>query len=133
MFPVNYDQHPQVADQMNTYRTLPLTLVVLPDIKLYKLLADLSPDTPWGNRKIAAEKLGSMRSPDSLPGLLDALPTDSFWMVRCAIIQALEKIGDPDAIPTLQEIENSDGFQVVRSYATKAIERLSQRVGTDMA
>ena len=133
MFPINNDQPPQVVDQMNTYTTLPLALVVQPDIKLYKLLADLSPDTPWGDRQIAAKKLGFMRSPEALPGLLDALPADPFWMVRCAIIQALEKIGDPGAIPTLQEIANSDGFQVVRSYAAKAVERLSQRVRTDMA
>lgn len=127
MFPVNYYQQPEVADQMNAYRTPPLALVV-PDIKLYKLLADLSPDTPWGERKIAAKRLGSMRSPEALPGLLDALPADPFWMVCCTIIQALEMIGDSGAIPTLREIANSDGFQVVRSYAAKAIERLSQEL-----
>jgi HEAT repeat protein len=126
MFPVNYDQRTQVVDQMNAYRTPLLALVVQPDIKLYKLLADLSPDTPWGERKIAAKRLGSMRSPEALPGLLDALPADPFWMVRCAIIQALEMIGDSGAIPTLREIANSDGFYIVRSHAVKAIERLSQ-------
>jgi len=125
MLTANFNQRPEVADQMNAYRTPPLELVV-PDIKLYKLLADLSPDTPWGERKIAAKRLGSIRSPEALPGLLDALPTDPFWMVRCAIIQALEMIGDPGAIPTLREIANSDGFYVVRSHAAKAIERLSQ-------
>jgi len=133
MLTANFNQRPEVADRMNTYRTPPLAIVVQPDIKLYKLLADLSPDTPWGDRKIAAEKLGSMRSPEALPGLLGALPSDPFWMVRCAIIQALEMIGDPGAIPTLREIANSDGFQVVRSYAAKAIERLSQRVSTTMS
>jgi len=125
MLTSNFNQQPEVADQMNAYRTPPLALVV-PDIKLYKLLADLSPDTPWGERKIAAKRLGSMRSPEALPGLLDALPADPFWMVRCAIIQALEMIGNPGAIPTLREIANSDGFYVVRSHAAKAIERLSQ-------
>jgi len=123
MFAVNFDQHTEVANRMNT---LPLELVVQPDIKLYKLLADLTPDTPWGERKIAAQKLGFMRNPEALPGLLSALPTDPFWMVRCAIIQALEMIGDPRAIPALHEVSVSDGFQVVRSYATKAIERLSK-------
>ena len=126
MLTADFNQRPAVADQMNTYRTPPLALVVQPDIKLYKLLADLSPDTPWGERKIAAKRLGSMRSPEALPGLLDALPADPFWMVRCAIIQALEMIGDSGAIPTLREIANSDGFYVVRSHAAKAIERLSQ-------
>lgn len=124
MLTANFNQRPEVTDQMNAYRIPPLSLVV-PDIKLYKLLADLSPDTPWGERKIAAKRLGSIRSPEALPGLLDALPADPFWMVRCAIIQALEMIGDSGAIPTLREIANSDGFQVVRSHAAKAIERLS--------
>jgi len=126
MLTANFNQRSEVTDQMNTYWTLPLAVVVQPDIRLYKLLADLSPDTPWGDRKIAAQKLGSMRSPEALPGLLDALPSDPFWMVRCAIIQALEMIGDSGAIPTLRETANSDGFNVVRSHAAKAIERLSQ-------
>ena len=126
MLTANFNQRPEVADQMNAHWTPTLVLVVQPDTKLYKFLADLSPDTPWGDRKIAAQKLGSMRSPEALPGLLDALPADPFWMVRCAIIQALEMIGESGAIPTLREIANSDGFQVVRSHAAKAIERLSQ-------
>ena len=125
MLPVNIDPRLQNADTMSTNTALPLPWVLQPDIKLYKLLADLSPDTSWGDRKIAAEKLGNMRDPEALPGLLDALPADPFWMVRCAIIQALEKIGDPAAIPTLREVAINDGFQVVRSYAGKAIERLS--------
>jgi HEAT repeat protein len=127
MLTANFNQRPEVVDQINTYWTPSLELVV-PDIKMYKLLADLSPDTPWGERKIAAHRLGSMRSPEALPGLLDALPADPFWMVRCAIIQALEMIGDSGAIPTLREIANSDGFYIVRSHAAKAIERLSQKV-----
>jgi HEAT repeat protein len=126
MFQIDTQQHPEAIDQMNTYTSLPLALVFQPDIKLYNLLAELSPDTPWGDRKIAAQKLGSMRNPEAVPGLLDALPVDPFWMVRCAIIQALEMIGDLRAIPTLREVAKSDGFQVVRSHAAKAVERLSQ-------
>ena len=125
MYQVDFDQLPEIVDQVNIYTTFPLALGIQPDLKLYNLLADLSPDTPWGDRQIAAIKIGDMRSPEALPGLLEALLVDSFWMVRCAIIQALENIGDPGSIPTLREIENSDGFQVVRSYAAKAIERLS--------
>jgi HEAT repeat protein len=92
-----------------------------------RLVADLSPETPWGDRQNAARKLGYLGNPEALPGLLDALPDDNFWMVRCAIIQALERIGDPGAIPTLRQVASGDGFQVVRSYAAKAIERLSKR------
>jgi HEAT repeat protein len=123
MLAVNFDQRVEIANRMNT---LPLELVVQPDINLYKLLADLSPDTPWGKRKLAALNLGNMRSPEALPGLLNALMTDPFWMVRFAIIQALEMIGSPEAIPTLQDAAMNDSFRAVRSYATKAIERLSQ-------
>jgi HEAT repeat protein len=129
MIAVDFDQRPEEVDEMESYTMLPpLAVVVQPDIKLYNLLADLSPDTAWGDRQIAAKKLGNMRDPEALPGLLGALPSDPFWMVRCAIIQALEKIGDPRAIPTLREVADSDGFQVVRSYASKAVERLSNHV-----
>jgi len=127
MFAVNLGQRPNVVvDVMNKFTTLPIEIEVQPDREMAKLLADLSPDTPWGVRQMAAKKLGSRRSPEALPGLLAALPSDPFWMVRCAIIQALERIGDPGAIPTLREVARRDGFQVVRSYAAKAVERLSQ-------
>ena len=127
MYPVHVDQDVQMADKINTYTSFPLALGIQPDLKLYGLLADLSPDTSWGDRQIAAKRLGEMGDPRALPGLLDALPGDPFWMVRCAIIQALERIGDPEAIPTLRMVADSDGFQVVRAYAAKAIERLSNK------
>jgi HEAT repeat protein len=110
---------------MITFKVFPLEVEVQTDRELDHLLADLSPETPWGERKIAAKKIGYTRNPAALPGLLHALPSDPFWMVRCAMIQALERIGDPGAIPTLREVAESDGFQVVRSHAKKAIERLS--------
>ena len=128
MLAVNLDQRPQVVDKMDPFTTLPIAIEIQPDRKLDKFLADLSPDTSWGDRRIAAQKLGHIRSPEALPALLAALPVDPFWMVRCAIIQALEMIGHPVAIPTLREIAKSDGFQVVRSYAAKAIERLALEV-----
>ena len=126
MLAVNLNQPPEEIDMLHTFTTLPLVIEVQPDHKLEQLLADLSPDTPWGDRQIAANELGYMRSLEALPMLLAALPVDPFWMVRCAMIQALERIGDPGAIPTLRHVAESDGFQVVRSYAAKAIERLSQ-------
>ena len=104
--------------------TMPLKIGVQSNYELEKLLADLTPDTPWGARQIAARKLGYMRNPEALPGLLAALPTDPFWMVRCTIIQALEMIGDLGAVPTLQEVAKNDAFQVVRAHAEKAIEQL---------
>jgi len=127
MYPVHVDQDVQMVDKINTYTSFPLALGIQPDLKLYGLLADLSSDTSWGDRQIAAKQLGDMGNPIALPGLLDALPGDPFWMVRCAIIQALERIGDPGAIPTLREVVKIDDFQVVRSYAAKAIERLSKK------
>jgi len=125
MLTVNINQYPE-ADLMNAFTTLPLIVEVQPDRKLNNLLADLSPGTSWGDRQIAAQKIGCLRNPEALPALLEALPADPFWMVRCAIIQALERIGDPGAIPTLRETAKIDGFQIVRSHAAKAIERLSQ-------
>ena len=125
MFTTNFDQGSRVVDESTTYTTFPLTFVVQPDVELNRLLADLSPDTPWGLRKIAAQKIADEGSPEAVHGLLDALSSDPFWLVRCAIIQAVERIGDPNAIPTLREVAQNDGFQIVRSYAAKAVERLS--------
>ena len=110
---------------VDTYQHREIVLFdVRPDTEIQALLGNLTPETPWGERQIAAQKLGYMRALEALPGLLAALLTDPFWMVRCAIIQALEMIDDPIAIPTLRELEKNDEFQVVRAYAAKAIERL---------
>jgi len=125
MFTVNTYQRPKVADKTIKFTALPPVIDVQPDRELDALLANLTPDTPWGERQIAARRLGYKRDPEALPGLLAALPTDPFWMVRWAIIQALEMIGDSGAIPTLQEVAINDSFQVVRAYAKKAVERLS--------
>ncbi|MDH3943528.1 MAG: HEAT repeat domain-containing protein [Anaerolineae bacterium] len=95
------------------------------DPELGCLLAQLSPQVSWGDRRMAALKLGAKKDPSALPGLQESMKNDSFWMVRCAIVQALEMIGAPEAISTLQEIVRSDNYQVVRSYAAKAVERLS--------
>ena len=124
MLPVNAYQHPEVADRKAKLTVFPLVIETQPKRDLDVLLTNLTPDTPWGERQIAAKKLGNMRDPEALPGLLAALPNDPFWMVRCAIIQALEMIDDSGAIPTLREVAENDSFQVVRAYAAKAIERL---------
>ena len=125
MLAVNFDQHSNVVDKHVSFIPFPITVEVQPDPNVAKLLVDLSPDNPWGERQIAAKKLRRIRNPEALPGLMAALLADPFWMVRCAIVQALVMIGDPQAIPTLQEVAISDGFQVVRSYAGKAVKRLS--------
>ena len=124
MITVDISQSPRVADELQVV-TLPLVIEVRPDPETQRLLADLSPDTPWSDRQAAARELGRLGGPEALSGLLVALPTDPFWMVRCAMIQALERIGDPGAIPTLREVADSDTFPIVRSHAVKAIERLS--------
>jgi HEAT repeat protein len=125
MVTVNTYPRPEVAGKTNVFTTFPLVIKTQPDQELDELLANLTPDTPWGERQTAAKKLGYMRNPGALPGLLATLPTDPFWMVRCAIIQALEMIGDPAVIPTLSDVAEKDSFQVVRAYAAKAIERLA--------
>jgi HEAT repeat protein len=125
MSQANVDQYPEIVGEMKIFTTLPVAIEALPNREVGKWLAELAPDTAWGDRQIAAKNLGYMGSSEALPGLLNALSVDPFWMVRCTIIQALERIGDPAAIPTLREVVKNDGFQVVRSYAAKAIERLS--------
>jgi HEAT repeat protein len=126
MFAVDVYQQAEVVEETKTIVGLPLPREFQIDRRIDLLLADLSPDTPWADRKIAAQKLGAMRSRAVFQVLLAALPFDPFWIVRCAIIQALQRIGDPRAIPTLREVAKSDGFQVVRSHAEKAIEGLSK-------
>lgn len=125
MFKVNIEQTQERVNMINTYTTLPLTIEAQPDLEIDKLLAELSPDTPWFERQTAAIKLGRMRCPEALPTLVAALSVDPFWMVRCSIIQALEMIGDPVAIPILLEVAESDGFQAVRTSAEQAVKKLS--------
>jgi HEAT repeat protein len=120
-------QYRQTIPQIDTNPSPPV-FVVQPDNKMNVFLADLSPDVPWGERKMAAIQLGYLGDPEAVPGLIDALPSDPFWMVRRAIIQALEMIGDRSALPTLREVAGEDGYQVVRSHAAKAVERLYQAV-----
>lgn len=121
-------QRPTSMVERNAF-TLPLELEigVKPDGRADHLLAKLGPDTPWGDRQIAARKLGYMRSREAVPAILDVLAADPFWMVRCSMIQALERIGDPRAIPTLLEVAEGDRFQVVRSHAIKAIGKLAEK------
>lgn len=93
--------------------------------ELDSLVAELSPDVPWGKRQAAAKMIGVLRNPAALPAMLAVLPVDRFWMVRCEIIQAVERIADPAAVPTLRSVAENDGFKVVREYAARAVERLS--------
>lgn len=125
MYQENLNQYSEVSHKINPFWEFPVTSEVQPDNNVEQLLADLSPIVSWGDRQIAAKKLGYLGCPQAVPGLLEALPADPFWMVRCAIIQALELIGDADAIPALRDVAENDGFQVVRSYAARAVERLS--------
>ena len=126
MLAANLDQNPQVIEQLNPFIAFPTLVEVQIDPEVSRLLANLSPETPWGDRQMAARRLGYLRNPQALSGMLAALPVDPFWMVRSAIIQALVMIGDPGAIPALQEVAVYDSFQVVRSHAAKAVERLSR-------
>ena len=126
MFQVMNNQYPEAVEEIQAFTTFPLSIEVLPGRDIETLIANLSPQVPWGQRQRAAKRLGSKKALAAVPALLKVLPTDPFWMVRCAVIQALERIGDPNAIPTLQKVVQNDSFQVVRSYAVKAIERLSR-------
>ena len=125
MLTENSFQKNQTGETEPRFSLISSVFVVQPDLVLCQLLADLSPAISWGDRKMAANKLGNMRCSEALPFLLNALSSDPFWMVRSAIIQALEKIGDPKAIPALRRTAQNDSFQFVRSHAAKAIQRLS--------
>jgi HEAT repeat protein len=125
MLQVMKNQYPEVVDDIQPITAFPLSIEVRPAREIEQLIANLSPQVPWGQRQSAAKRLGSKKALAAVPALLEGLPTDPFWMVRCAIIQALERIGDPNAIPTLRKVAQNDSFQVVCSYAAKAIERLS--------
>jgi hypothetical protein len=58
MLTVNTYQRPIVADKENKFPTFPPVIKAQPDRELETLLANLAPDTPWGERQIAAKKLG---------------------------------------------------------------------------
>ena len=124
MFPIIDQDRNQIVDRVNPLISSPVAIDQSPNPVVAGLLAELSPETPWGDRQNAARRLGRMRSFEALSGLLEALPSDPFWMVRCAIIQAVELIGDPVAIPVLKDVASKDPFQIVRSYAAKAVDRL---------
>lgn len=126
MLQTRTNPRPQGFEKLETSPNLPSAAGLHPDRELDNLLTNLSPDTPWGDRQNAAQKLGSLADPQALTGLLDALPADPFWMVRSSIIQALEMIGDPKAVPSLRELAANDDFQAVRSHAAKAVAGLSR-------
>jgi HEAT repeat protein len=127
MFTENYRLQSIVVEANNPFLQFPVTVKTQSEWEVEKLISDLYPDTSWGDRQIAANKIGLKRYAKALPALLDVVLSDPFWMVRCAMIQAIEMIGDPVAIPTLMEVVSRDKFQVVRSYANKVIERLSSK------
>ena len=56
---MNLDQRPQVEDTKNELSTFPIAIKVGPNPTVVELLADLSPDTPWGDRQIAANSTKS--------------------------------------------------------------------------
>ena len=127
MYPQIFDQRQTTVDKVNPFVTLQVVIDPQADCELNSLLEELSPDTPWGDRKAAALGLGSMGGAKAIQGLIDALPADPFWMVRYAIIQALVMVGDPKAVPALQDTVENDGFQVVRAYAAQAVKWLSRK------
>jgi HEAT repeat protein len=125
MIEYNYDQFTDVVEKSNLNLLFKVNYEDNHLHELEQLTKCLTPDSPWGDRQIAAKKLGYKRDSRALPCLLYALLKDPFWMVRCSIIQAIEMIGDQSAIPVLMEALMNDSYQVVRSYAAKAIQRLS--------
>ena len=130
MFPVIVHRNHEASVKINRFypesaARMPKSVAPQADTLLDKILSDLSLESSWGDRRLAARQLGYLGNPAAVSGLVTALPADPFWMVRTVMIQALEMIGDPRAIPTLQRVEKEDSFLTVRSHAAKAIETLS--------
>jgi HEAT repeat protein len=126
MFPLPYD--PRIPSSRVDVKTSPPQKIgSLRNSEIYTFLSQLSPDTPWGDRQHAAQRLGYMRSKKAVPSLIAALANEPFWMVRYTIVQALEKIGASVSVPTLSIIAETDDFQVVRSTASKAVARIKAR------
>ena len=95
MYPVNVYPRPEAANKTNVFTAFPQVLETHPERELDALLANLTHDTPWGERQIAARKLGYMREQEALPGLLAALPTNSqrtSWMEKALIAGPLPGI-----------------------------------------
>jgi HEAT repeat protein len=92
---------------------------------LADLLAALSDNPYWYERRVAARKLGELGSDEAAAGLRAALLNDPFWKVRCAIIQSLERIGDARGVSVLQVAADSDPSHIVREYAAAVVRRLS--------
>lgn len=119
-----------LTQQMTSSMKIDLTAVEVsqPDLELANLIAGLDPSNSWGDRQMAAKKLGNLRNAEAVPALLYTLTTDRFWMVRSAIIHALIMIGDREAVPALMQVSETDEFMTVRSYAVKAVAKLSEQM-----
>ncbi len=73
----------------------------------------------WRHRMFAAERLGTSKSPDAVPALIEALKSDEDLFVRNAAAQSLGQLGDSRAVEPLISVMLKD--IAVREQASKAL------------
>ena len=64
-----YEYQQTEVDARNLFTTLPLADEIRPNQELENLLSNFSPETPCGDRQVAAKKIGSTLNPEALPAL----------------------------------------------------------------
>lgn len=104
------------------------------DPRVPQLLEALQ-DRDWQQRARAAETLGKIGDPATVPHLLWALYGDRDEWARASLIRNLGKIGDPSAIPALAEQLNDTSWwfdQRICDIAAAALEAIGTPEALDV-
>ena len=72
------DQYPLVVNRPEIFTIYPISEEIQLDPEVQRIACNLSQDKPWGERKLAAQKLGRTRKKEAVPWLLSVLSTDPF-------------------------------------------------------
>lgn len=80
-------------------------------------------------RNHAAQALGKVRSPETLPELYDAYSREPIWYARQTILGSIGKVGDATALPFLETQAREAKESGVRLSAASAIRRIVQATG----
>ena len=81
-------------------------------------------DTLPDVRNYAAQALGKVREPQSLPGLYEAFEREPHWVPRQTILGTIGKIGDARSIPFLEEQARNAPESAIRLSAAGALRRM---------
>ncbi|MBN1442390.1 MAG: HEAT repeat domain-containing protein [Planctomycetes bacterium] len=83
----------------------------------------------FNTRNDAAQALGKVRDPETLPHLFDAFQRERVWYAKQTILGSIGKIGDPQAIPFLEKQAVEAPESGVRLSAASAIRRIVEQTG----